>query len=102
MLRGQLDRLHVEQVEGRQRDQAPFRPELQPAVEQVLSGLALLRLDDALLDTAGRLAPVGLRSLEAVHLASALRLPALTAVIAYDERLLAAARALRLPVLTPT
>jgi predicted nucleic acid-binding protein len=77
-------------------------PELQPAVEKLLSGLALLRVDDALLDTAGRLAPAGLRPLGALHLASALRVPALTAFIAYDERLLSAARELGLPAIRPS
>ncbi|GAA0231370.1 type II toxin-antitoxin system VapC family toxin [Saccharothrix mutabilis subsp. mutabilis] len=54
-----------------------------------------------LLDAAGAL-PVPLRSLDAIHLASALRLRGeLIAFVAYDKRLLAAADELGLPVAAP-
>lgn len=68
----------------------------------VLGGTQLLALDEALLERAAALAPAGLRSLDAIHLASALVLgPDLDAFIAYDRRLLAAASELGLNVLAP-
>lgn len=75
--------------------------DLLPAAEHVLSGLALVRLDDALLDTAGTLGPTILRSLDAVHLAAALRVAPLSAVVTYDTRMQDAARSLGLPVAAP-
>jgi len=74
---------------------------LLPAAEQLLGSLALLRVDDALLDTAGALRPAMLRSLDAIHLASALRVGPLTALVTYDSRMAAAARELALPVRAP-
>lgn len=62
----------------------------------------LLRIDDALLDAA-LLVPVDeLRSLDALHLAAAQRLGRdLAVVVSYDERMLAGARALGMPVTSP-
>jgi uncharacterized protein len=55
-----------------------------------------------LLERAGELGPPPLRSLDAIHLASALSIGAeLTAFVAYDRRLQAAAEAERLPVVAP-
>lgn len=71
------------------------------AVSAALDDLVLLRLDDALLDQAGRLSPATLRSLDAIHLASALRASPLTAFVCYDRRLAEAAAALGLPVAAP-
>lgn len=68
----------------------------------VLSRLTLLSLDPALLDEAARLDPVELRSPDAVHLASALRLgDELESFVVYDDRLASAARALGLAVIAP-
>ena len=54
-----------------------------------------------LLDMAGAL-PQPIRSLDAIHLASALRVRAdLTAFVAYDKRLLAAADEVGLPIASP-
>lgn len=52
---------------------------------------------------AGRLSTPALRSLDALHVATAVELGAdLEGVVSYDERLLAAARAEGLPVVSPT
>lgn len=61
-----------------------------------------LDVDLELLDRAARL-DVGLplRSLDAIHLASAQTVPDLKAVLTYDLRMQAAARALGLPVQAP-
>jgi predicted nucleic acid-binding protein len=73
---------------------------LLPTVEQVLSRLHLLRLDDAVLDLAGSLAPAGLRSLDALHVASAV-LAGVDVVVTYDERMAEAAAAAGLAVVAP-
>ena len=70
--------------------------------DRLLGRLALVALDDALLDTAGRLAPrIRLRSLDAVHLASAMQVAPVTALVTYDDRMAAVARDLLLSVASP-
>lgn len=72
------------------------------AARRVLRGIDLIRLDDALLDAAGMLEPLGLRSLDAIHLAAAqLVAPALRAVVTYDRRMAEAAAALGFPTSAP-
>jgi uncharacterized protein len=73
----------------------------QRAREQ-LARVSLMPIDDAVLEHAARLDPPALRSPDALHLATALRArDDIGAFVAYDERLADAARAHRLPVLTP-
>ncbi len=72
-----------------------------PTWVEVLTRLRLVDLDRSLLTRAGRLPPPGLRSFEAVHLATALAIPGLDAFVGYDDRLQAAAAALGLRVLSP-
>jgi uncharacterized protein len=61
-------------------------------VRQVLDGLTVLEVPPALFSAAGRLEPATMRSLDAIHLAAALDLgDDLDALVAYDERLVAAA-----------
>jgi predicted nucleic acid-binding protein len=68
----------------------------------VLAGLHLLRLDDHVLDAAAALGPATLRTLDALHLASALSLGEdLAAVVVYEDRLAGAARQAGLRVLAP-
>lgn len=70
--------------------------------ERLLAGVTLIPADLGLLREAARLAPAVLRSLDAIHLATALSLGSeLGAVFAYDERLRAAAGAAALPVESP-
>ena len=58
------------------------------AAEQVVDALDLLSVDDAVVREASRLEPVELRSLDAIHVASALVLGAeLGIAIVYDDRL---------------
>jgi predicted nucleic acid-binding protein len=62
----------------------------------------LVQLDEAILDRAADLSSPMLRSLDAVHLASATSLgPDLGLVFAYDSRLKQAAESLGLPVESP-
>lgn len=68
-----------------------------------LEGISLLPLDDAILDRATELEPAGLRSLDALHLATALSVKDEIGVfVAYDNRLAEAARKRGLPVSQPT
>jgi len=78
-------------------------PRLIPEARKVLAGIHLIRLDDALLDRAADLDPTELRSLDSIHLAAAASLgDDLAAVVSYDDRLLAAATSLGLPIATPS
>jgi predicted nucleic acid-binding protein len=71
-------------------------------VRLVLSGLQLIELDPACADLAGSVAPTGLRSLDAIHLASALAVGSeLDGFVTYDARLADAARAAGLDVVAP-
>jgi predicted nucleic acid-binding protein len=58
---------------------------------QVLDRIALVPVDDAVLANAAMLDPSTLRSLDAIHLGTALTLPMLDAFVAYDAPMLAAA-----------
>lgn len=70
--------------------------------ELVLSRIRLLQIDDDVLDAAADLDPGVLRSLDAIHLASARALgSALTAVVTYDARMATAATRLGIPVVAP-
>lgn len=61
--------------------------------EVVLAELALIRVDRTVLDGASRLEPPLLRSLDAIHVASAMSLGPTVELVAYDHRLVAAAAA---------
>ena len=77
-------------------------PDATDRARQVIERLELVRIDDQLLDAAALLPGENLRSLDAIHLAAARRLGSdLTALVSYDDRMLAAARALRIPVASP-
>lgn len=70
--------------------------------ERVVASLDLLAIDDAILDAAGRLRPLELRTLDAIHLASAQALgAALGAVVAYDTRLIEGAKAAKITAIAP-
>lgn len=63
--------------------------------------LRLVRLDERLLHAAGEL-PLEMRSLDAIHVASALALGSdLGALVTYDRRMESAARELDIPVASP-
>ena len=77
-------------------------PSVVPRALDLLAQPSLLAIGTQVLDTAALLSPPSLRSLDAIHLASALQLrDELTAFVAYDDRLLAAASALGMPVASP-
>jgi uncharacterized protein len=68
-----------------------------------LRGIALLPLDDAILNEATQLLPVGLRSLDAIHLATALSVrDEIGVFVTYDQRLAEAANDRNLNVARPS
>jgi uncharacterized protein len=80
----------------------PFGPESLAIGHALLRGLEFLSLDRPLLDTAAMIEPATLRSLDAIHLASAMALgDELLTLVTYDQRMLAGARAVGLPVASP-
>jgi uncharacterized protein len=71
--------------------------------QDVLARLELARVTDRVLIAAGRLLPADLRSLDAIHLATAQDLGSdLARLVTYDERMASAARGLGLKVSAPT
>jgi predicted nucleic acid-binding protein len=73
------------------------------ACRLALRDMAFVDLGRDLLDQAGTLAPAGLRSLDAVHVAAALSLgDDLDELVTYDGRMAAAATAAGLAVASPT
>ena len=69
----------------------------------VLARVDQVRITDRVLDAAGAMLPVELRSLDAIHLATAQQLgAALARVVTYDERMTAAAKQLGVTVTRPT
>jgi len=68
----------------------------------LLGGIDLLPMDRAIVEKAATLVPTELRSLDAIHLASALSVKAnLTALVAYDVRLCSAAAEAGIEVVSP-
>ncbi|HLE83469.1 MAG TPA: type II toxin-antitoxin system VapC family toxin [Thermoanaerobaculia bacterium] len=87
---------------GRAARRASNDPAVHRRAQDVLDAIHLLRLDVSILQQASRLQPAQLRSLDAIHLASALSLEGdLGALAAYDGPLRNAARALGVPVVAP-
>jgi hypothetical protein len=80
----------------------PLGPAALETARRLLRSIHLVRLDDTLLDAAGVLEPLTLRSLDAIHLAAAqLVAPSLRAVVTYDRRMADAAASLGFPVAAP-
>ncbi len=80
------------------------RKRLTEDADRLLSGVALLPVDDELLEFAGVVAPASVHALDAIHLVTALRMRdagVLDAVITYDAQLAEGARHHGLTTLTP-
>ena len=81
----------------------PLGPAALQRGQDVLSRLELIRISDRVLGVAGSLLPAELRSLDAIHLATAQQLGAdLARVVTYDERMGAAAESLGWAVAAPS
>ncbi len=77
-------------------------PEATGRAHALLGCINLLRINDRVLGAAGTLLPAHLRSLDAIHLASALQLGSdLESLISYDHRMLDAARRLGISIASP-
>jgi uncharacterized protein len=73
------------------------------AGRQVLSRVDLVRVSDPVLSQAGTMLPVELRSLDAIHIATAGRIGAdLGEIVTYDQRMAAVARSMGYKVSSPT
>lgn len=73
-----------------------------PAARRLLRAVSMVQVDQPLLDRAADLEPGELRTLDAIHLASALEIgPDLGVMLAYDIRLRSAAQAYGLVVESP-
>jgi uncharacterized protein len=78
-------------------------PSAMPQAHALLASLDLITLTRDRLQQAGLLEPPSLRSLDTIHLATALALgSAVGDFVAYDERMLQAATWYRLPVSSPS
>lgn len=82
---------------------AARRARMSPArAVAVLEGIAMVPVDDGILRGAADLAPATLGTVDAIHVATALSLREdLDAVVAYDDRLIAATRRQGLTVRSP-
>ena len=77
-------------------------PESTAAMVDVFEAVNVLAFDARIAARAAALRPASLRTLDAIHLATALELAGdLSAFVSYDDRLSAAARDLGLPVVAP-
>jgi len=80
----------------------PHGGEAEARAAEVLAGLVQVAIDDAVLDRAAGLETTPLRSLDAIHVATALQLANdLTVLVTYDDRMRAAAVASGLEVAAP-
>jgi predicted nucleic acid-binding protein len=74
----------------------------EPLALAALARLSLVEIGDRILLAAAQIEPVEVRSLDAIHLATALRVGSrLAAFVSYDARQLEAAAALGLPTASP-
>ena len=77
-------------------------PDAVATVREGLRRVDLIGIDDRILDSAGILEPQVLRTLDAIHLATALAVgDDLDAIVTYDERMAAAARLVGLTTAMP-
>jgi uncharacterized protein len=106
-LRERADQRHVASALVRAEVRRALRRIEAPAralatADKLLAAVITISVRDELLDAAGRLAEPGLRSLDAIHLATAQSLgAALTGFVTYDRRLLTAADRAGLPTAAP-
>jgi predicted nucleic acid-binding protein len=107
-------RAYLEAQDGRFVSSALLRTESMRAVRHVSTGaLSLVRdglrrmdlidVDDRVLEAAGTIAPEILRTLDAIHLATAIQIgDDLRAIVSYDDRMIDAASMLGLPTARPS
>lgn len=69
--------------------------------DSLIAGLGLITLDDKVVVAAGQVRPPTVRTLDAIHVATALTIPGLEALVTYDDRLSEAARGSGIAVVQP-
>jgi uncharacterized protein len=82
-----------------------FRRDLLDRVDTLLAGISLIPLDDAILTAAETVTPLTVATLDAIHLATAVRLAAqneLDAIMTYDKQLAAGAKEHGITVVSPS
>ena len=95
---GQLSALRIEVTRAVIR----AMPALLPGARDLLLAFSCLAIDDDIVAAAMNEPDRGLRSLDAIHLATARVLgPDLDAIVSYDDRLLKAAQDAGLPTVSP-
>lgn len=77
-------------------------PDRLDRARRLLRRVTLIDIDDDVLGRAATIEPAAIRSLDAIHLATAVRMAGeLEAIVTYDRRMIAGARALGLGVASP-
>jgi len=76
-------------------------PPALPQLARTLAFVAQIPVSEAILDRAAMLPDPGLRTHDAIHLASAELTPAVTTVLVYDKKLAEAARKMGMTVASP-
>ncbi len=76
-------------------------PAVRRRATRVLARVALIKIDDPVLSGAARIAPPELRTLDAIHVATARSLEGLAGIVTYDARLGRAAVRARFKVWSP-
>lgn len=79
----------------------PFGPEAWARGGEVLDRVELIRVNDRVLTLAGALLPAAVRSLDAIHLATAQVLGRVRVFVTYDTRMAAAAGTMKWKVSAP-
>lgn len=82
-----------------------LREDMSEYVDELIFGIVLIPLDEEMLATAEAIAPPAVRTLDAIHLATAVRLAdagELDALMTYDKQLAAGARQHNITVLSPS
>lgn len=96
-----MGRIRIQRPAGNGGDPSlcPFGSAYAQDARAWLEGVALLPLDDSILDQAASLVPPTLRTLDAVHLATVLSVrDEIGVLFTYDDRLATAAAGYQLPV----
>ena len=97
-----MDQLRAHGIESF-RALARYEPEAISRLPAVLDLIDLVELESPVRVLAQTAKPATVRSLDAIHLGTALQArPALTSFVTYDKRLLDAARAVGLPTNSPS
>lgn len=77
------------------------RPHDEARLADVIDALEVFELDAEIDQRASAIAALSLRTLDAIHVATALAIPGLGSFVTYDDRLAEAARTVGLPVVRP-